>query len=94
MGKTSYRLNRIVLNIILLFNRYILYMYGGIYVSSGQSLGSIFIVFIAGHGIIYDVFFNFIQGQDCLAYYYILTAKSLTHSKYPLNAGCVNECIK
>ena len=39
---------------------YQVHMFRGIYVGSGQSLGSLFIIFIAGHGIICHVFFNFI----------------------------------
>ena len=63
MRKTSYTLNRIVLNIkntSYSSTFYQVHMFRGIYVGSGQSLGSLFIIFIAGHGIICDVFFNFI----------------------------------
>ena len=63
VGKTSYTLNRLVLNIkntSYASTFYQVYMFRGVYVGWGQSLGSLFIILIAGHGIICDAFFNFI----------------------------------
>ena len=78
MGKTSYTLNRLVLNIkntsySSIF--YQVYMFRGVY-GFRTKPGELINIFIAGHGFICDVSLTlfFILGDVCLAYYSTLAA--------------------